>query len=96
MSINLHCKEVKLWQTPTWVTYIIESKGDGGWRGILRRYKIWIESHSQGTWNSAEELRLQEELIADHLDQIDKAVKRKKELHFLLCSGNLDALVKFD
>lgn len=29
MSMNLHCKQVDLWQTPTWVTHICLMRSDG-------------------------------------------------------------------
>ena len=82
MSMNLHCKEVELWQTPTWVTYLIESDMDGGWKGVLKRYKMWVESHTQGSFESEEALNFKREIVNDHLKQLDHAVKDNRKLHF--------------
>jgi len=84
MSMNLHCEEVELWQTPTWVTYIIDSKGDGGWKGILRRYKIWVESHTQGVWSNRKELDSMRELVSHHIKELDRAAKSNRKLSFYI------------
>jgi len=46
MSINLHCKEVELWQTPTFVTFMLfnERYDDGkkDWKAIRDRYIFWL------------------------------------------------------
>jgi hypothetical protein len=45
MSVNLHCKQLDLYQTPTYITYMCYSNNDGGWRGIKYRYKEWVKGH---------------------------------------------------
>lgn len=78
MSTNLHCKEVPLWQTPTWVTYVCYSNGDGGWKGILYRYSEWVKGTLNGSWSSIEDLDFARERVKNHLDQF----KGKKKLTF--------------
>lgn len=88
MSHNLTCDEVELWQTPTWVTDIclsIRKAGnmpDGGWEGVLFRYKAWIQSHSQGRWNNREAFNAMNASIDEHMKVLDKAVKSNGSLTF--------------
>lgn len=51
MSMNLHCSEVPLVQTPTCITYMCLGPHDNpekDWRAIRDRYIKWLESHWQG------------------------------------------------
>lgn len=89
MSINLHCEEVELWQTPTWVTEMCLSVSnpadgvcDGGWRGVLHRYKIWVRMHSQGIWENQEDYEHEQARINAHLKDLDAAAKKKRSLTF--------------
>lgn len=82
MSINLHCDTVELLQTPTWVTQICISNNDGGWQGILRRYKIWVRSLQNGVFDSKENTDDQIKFVAEHIDLLDKAVKKYGKLEF--------------
>ena len=57
MSMNLGCKEIELWQTPTHITYMclsIQKHGgwpDGGWEGVRYRYIEWLKSQADGLWS---------------------------------------------
>jgi len=78
--MNLHCDEVALWQTPTHVTYMCYSNGDGGWKGILYRYSEWVKGTLNGSWKSTEDLNDAKEAVANHLAQFNG----KKELTFYI------------
>ena len=81
MSINLQCKEVELWQTPTWVTNICYSKNQGGWRGIRDRYLIWLNSQLNGVYSYPRELQQKREIIQEHQEELLSF----KQLHFYFC-----------
>lgn len=75
MSINLHCKQVNLIQTPTYITELIYSNGDGGWRGIRYRYECWI-------LNSIQEINNDQILSQDYKRDYSIMIKNHiKELH---------------
>lgn len=84
MSINLHCEEATVWQTPTWVTEMCMSRGangrpDGGWKGVLRRYKIWLRAQAYEGGKLDKDFQ---EAIEDHLKDLDAAAKKKRSLTF--------------
>ena len=78
MSMNLHCEEVDLWQTPTHITYMCFSNGDGGWQGILYRYTQWVKSCANGVYKSTQEADYAQQAVNDHLSKF----KNKKVLTF--------------
>lgn len=78
MSMNLHCKEVDLWQTPTHITYMCYSNKDGGSKGILYRYSEWVRGTLNGSYKNAEEARWAREQVEEHLVQF----MGKKKLTF--------------
>ena len=98
MSINLTCKEVELWQTPTWVTDMCVSvsrpptkkpdgrwrfaSSDGGWRGVLFRYTCWVKARTEGAWANREDLEGMRDAVNRHLAELAKAVKKHKKLTF--------------
>lgn len=78
MSMNLHCEEVELWQTPTWVTYMCYSNEDGGWKGIFYRYSEWVKGTANGAYPTKADVDWARERVKDHLAQF----KGKKTLTF--------------
>jgi len=80
MSMNLYLSEgeegpeIRLWQTPTFVTEMClsykDGHPDGGMEGVLRRYQIWVRSHADGIWNSKEELEMMRARVRSHIDEI--------------------------
>jgi hypothetical protein len=49
MSMNLHCEQMDLCQTPTWVTYAcyladVKSKTPSDWKTIREKYIAWYSS----------------------------------------------------
>ena len=86
MSHNLECDEIKLWQMPTWVTDMCLSwrngASDGGWQGVCYRYRVWVISHTNGVWRNPGQLQEMRDRIAEHLADIDRAVKRHGSLTF--------------
>ena len=68
--MNLNCKQMDLWQTPTHITYMCYSNADGGAKGIFYRYEQWMRSHLNGVVQDVlahEDLRAN---IADHLARL--------------------------
>ena len=82
MSMNLVCDEIELRQTPTYITYMCYSNGDGGWEGILYRYKEWVKSFTNGRWPSRSELEEVRGWMNDHLSDLDEAAKKHGKLTF--------------
>jgi hypothetical protein len=78
MSMNLQCKEVDLWQTPTSITYMCYSNKDGGSKGILYRYSEWVKGSLNRGYKDAEEADWARENVNDHLAQF----MGKKKLTF--------------
>jgi hypothetical protein len=70
--------DVDLWQTPTFITWMCLSynpetkQPDGGDEGVRRRYVEWVKSHTNGKWESSEDLEYMTERINDHLSIIQK------------------------
>ena len=88
MSMNLHLEAHKgakfnLWQTPTFITDMCMSynlkkrRPDGGMKGVLRRYIFWVVSHRNGS-RTADEQRLVEENIREHLHHLKHFIKTHK------------------
>ena len=86
MSTSLYCedggREVALWQTPSHITAMCLSwdekgKSDGGTEGVRRRYLLWVKSHTDGVWQSAEDLKDRRALVEAHVQMI-KALKSPK------------------
>jgi len=83
MSLNLHCQQLDLWQTPTYITHMCYSNGDGGWVGIKYRYVQWVRAQANGVYITAkeqEDLKYLQERIAEHLKELD----RHKKLDFFV------------
>jgi len=78
MSLNLHCKEVDLWQTPTHITMMCYSNNDGGWEGIRYRYLQWVASHTNGVWKNPQDLADEKTRVKEHTDRL----MSKKSLTF--------------
>ena len=78
MSMNLWCEEVALWQTPTFITYMCYSNGDGGWKGILYRYSEWVKGTGNGAYKTVEDAQDAQYRIQAHLAQFSG----KKKLTF--------------
>jgi hypothetical protein len=85
MSMNLHCKEVDLWQTPTHITYMcfekVNSKGkiiQDNWKSILHRYILWLKQTLNGVYENQLEEMEKAETVAKHIVEL----KKYKKLHF--------------
>lgn len=85
MSMNLHCEEMDLWQTPTYITWMCFSNNDGGWKGILYRYTQWVNSSNNGISNTKEDekrVRSNIEASKEHIKKLNKIAKKNKTLNF--------------
>jgi hypothetical protein len=78
MSMNLHCDEVNLWQTPTHITWMCYSNRDGGWKGIRYRYCEWVKGTLNGVYKTTEEADDARYRVSTHLALINS----KKTLTF--------------
>lgn len=86
MSMNLYCDEIELYQTPTYITYMCLSynkrgRPDGGWKGVLKRYKVWV-CNRVNSWPTQEDYDEWQRNIDTHLKAVDEAVKKHGRLHF--------------
>lgn len=77
MSMNLHCKELDLWQTPTHITYMcmsLDKKGnpDGGMEGVRKRYLYWVRSHTNGVWKVPEQYEEMKSNVKEHCEAVLK------------------------
>ena len=82
MSLNLTLvsestgKEINLWQTPTYITFMCLSSDpetllpDGGMLAVRRRYLLWLDSNLNGVWKSSEDLDAMREDISEHKDKV--------------------------
>lgn len=84
MSMNLHCEEMDLWQTPGFITYMCYSSDDDTWQGILGRYKIWVKSHTDGVWPDLQDYENMKENVRDHIATLDAVVEQHGSLSFYI------------
>ena len=82
MSMNLYVnnKAVDLWQTPTWVTYMVllDRKGKARkWKDTRHLYLEWVKSHTQGAWKDDEQYIEMKNRVLWHTQDIMKAGKLK-------------------
>jgi len=80
MNLTLHDgedgPEIDLWQTPTYITWMCLSydpetkESDGGQQGVRRRYIYWLESHVNGVWEDADDLKYMKEKIKTHIETL--------------------------
>lgn len=93
--MNLRVDGLELVQAPTWITYMIMSYDDygkpqGGWRGIVHRYRCWLFYERQCAFNNhagaPDEQRAAWEYWTRKVQEIedlaDRAHKQRKKLHF--------------
>jgi hypothetical protein len=73
MSMNLHSPQLDLWQTPTWVTYLALYDADGNERTLAEKkhiYHSWVIQHSDGVWETREELDACVLRIREHIKDL--------------------------
>jgi len=84
MSMNLHCKQLELWQTPTHITYMCVMQDDGKIssnlkgkkaRRALYMYRQWVRSCINGVWDDEEERKSHEEFLNNHVKRINDVIK---------------------
>lgn len=77
MSINLHCDQLDLLQTPTYITNMCMSinpetnEPDGGMDGVRRRYILWVESTLNGVWSSILEYSTAMREVNEHIENLN-------------------------
>jgi len=76
MSMNLHCDQIELWQTPSYISYMCFSNEDGGWQGILYRYKEWVRGTLSGCWVNNEALEVAKQNVLCHCADLDEAAAK--------------------
>ena len=86
MSMNLVCKEIRLYQTPTFISLMCYSNRQGGWKGILYRYVRWVCQQRQDAINAnvsdaKEQNRIMKEYDA-HLKYVEEETKKHDKLTF--------------
>ena len=79
MSMNLHCDETELWQTPTWLSYVALYDADGKQRSVKETqhiYLSWVESTCNGRYELASQAREQRDLVNYHIEKVkDSKIK---------------------
>ena len=72
MSMNLHCEGVSLKQTPTYISYMCYSNGDGGSKGILYRYEQWLWYNIGSVFENREDYDEEATWIKEHLGELNR------------------------
>lgn len=84
MSMNLHCEEMELRQTPTYITYMCAYVGhdkdgmyvqDKDWKAIRFRYIEWVKSGLNGVWEDPDDYEYAKKEIAEHVEKLMKFKK---------------------
>lgn len=75
MSMNLHCEEMDLWQSPTAITYMCYSHADGGWQGIKYRYIQWVKGSLNGVWDDEAEHKSAIKAVNEHIEELNSYEK---------------------
>ncbi len=73
MSMNLHCDEVELWQTPTWLTHVAlyDCKGDERLVDETQHiYLNWVVSQLNGSYHSVEDAELARDRVKYHKQEV--------------------------
>ena len=73
MSMNLHCDEVELWQTPTWLTHVAlyDCKGDERPADETQHiYLNWVVSQLNGSYHSVEDAELARDRVKYHKQEV--------------------------
>ena len=75
MSLNLHCDQIDLWQTPTYITQMCMSMNnnrepDGGMEAVRRRYLMWVGSHTNGHWKNHEDFEAMKQRVEEHINKV--------------------------
>ena len=70
--MNLHCEEVNLIQTPTFITYMCFSNADGGWQGIKYRYIQWLKYECQLAFNRSRGSIDNYEYVKEHVEELNR------------------------
>ena len=88
MSMNLHCNNVELWQTPTYITYMCMALKDGysfEFKGVNARralyaYMQWAMSRFDSFCGTDEELKVHNanrKYAVEHCDTVREAIKSR-------------------
>jgi len=97
MSMNLTLKidgrEIDLWQTPTYITYMCLMDSDGKYstktepeeaKRAIWCYITWVESTTNGAWNSSEALQKARDQVNSHRKEILLELKSFKTIEVSL------------
>lgn len=92
MSMNLKCSAVDLPQIGTTESNLIlslnpdTSKPDGGWKGVARRYMLWVKHRRQYEMNMACQKPKEQEFIrqvwSTRLEEMQHALLLGKKIKF--------------
>lgn len=87
MSMNLHCNQLDLRQTPTWVTNVCMMTDKGPASNVTGKeahrallcYIEWIKSLGRTQWTSKEEKEVREEqaYMNEHIAEVKRTFKSK-------------------
>lgn len=80
MSLNLHCKEFNLWQTPTDVTMRALGDGNEHWTVTMGVYIEWVIQKAINSDGSID--KDMQSMIDAHLRLLNDAVKKHRKLTF--------------
>lgn len=89
MSMNLHCNQIELRQTPTQITYMCMVQPDGSVsseltgkkaKHALHIYSEWVKGGLNGVWKDLEDLKLARVLVNEEMVKINKVLESKTKL----------------
>ena len=84
MSMNLYCKEISLWQTPTWISFLALYDSAGKRRTkkeTLHIYTEWVRSKTQGVWMDATEYENMKTSVSEHLEELSATNIKRFEVY---------------
>lgn len=97
MSMNLTLevdgRDIELWQTPTYITHMCLMDSDGKYstkttpieaRRAIWCYITWVESTTNGVWESSEALQEARDLVNSHRKEILLELKSFKTIEVSL------------
>lgn len=93
LTLKVDGRDIELWQTPTYITYMCLMDSDGKYstktnpeeaKRAIQLYLTWVDSTTNGVWESSEALNEAHEYLNYHKKEILKELKSFKTIEVSL------------